>query len=98
MGIMIHGGTGAENHCIVIESSQTYPADLPTGGHSGMRAKRADPEIQRRSGRGARCAIADLRYARRLSAGGAEPRPPAHPHTRQLARRGMTAEITPRRD
>jgi hypothetical protein len=44
MEIMIPGGMGAENHCIVIESSQMYPADLPTGGHSGMRAKRADPE------------------------------------------------------
>jgi hypothetical protein len=35
MEIMIPGGMGAENHCIVIESSQMYPADLPTGGHCG---------------------------------------------------------------
>src|SRR5882757_4384985 len=88
MGIMIPGGTGAENHCIVIESSQTYPADLPTGGHSGMRAKRADPESSDDRCEITRCAIADLRYARCLSAGGAEHRPLAHPHTRQLARRG----------
>src|SRR6266700_2596051 len=69
MGIMIHGGTGAENHCIVIESSQTYPADLPAGGHSGMRAKRADPESSDDRCEIARCAIAGLRYARAAVSG-----------------------------
>ena len=29
MGIVIPGRTGAENHCIVIKSSQMYPADYP---------------------------------------------------------------------
>jgi hypothetical protein len=91
MEIMIPGGTGAENHRIVIESSQ--PVVIPGGVRSAQ-----TPNPAMIGAKNPRWAIADLRFARRLPAGGAEPRPLAYPQTRQLARLRMTAEITPRRD